>query len=59
MVQAKEYRSAFALFYHRLDSTLYHQLGAYQLVIELLNGFFIQEDNLISMVIAAKDGKER
>lgn len=46
-VQAKEYSKAFALFYNYLASTLYHRLGAYQLVIELLQGFLIREDTLV------------
>ena len=44
MLQAGNFQQAFPLFYNRLASLLYHRLGAYQLVIELLQGFFSSED---------------
>lgn len=46
-VRAQKYHQAFTLFYTYLASALYHRLGAYQFVIELLQGFFDQEDVLV------------
>jgi tetratricopeptide (TPR) repeat protein len=40
LTHAKQFEKAFGVYYHHLASLLYHQLGAYQIVIELLQAFF-------------------
>jgi transcriptional regulator with XRE-family HTH domain/tetratricopeptide (TPR) repeat protein len=36
---AKQFERAFSIYYHHLASLLYHRLGAYQTIIELLQAF--------------------
>lgn len=39
MIRAKQFKEALGIYYNHLASLLYHRLGAYQTVIELLQGF--------------------
>jgi len=48
MIHANQFEKAFGIYYHHLASLLYHHLGAYQLVIELLQAFSLHnEDSLL------------
>jgi tetratricopeptide (TPR) repeat protein/transcriptional regulator with XRE-family HTH domain len=40
LIRAKQFEQAFGVYYHHLAGLLYHHLGAYQIVIELLQAFF-------------------
>jgi len=44
MIHAKQFKRALGIYYNHLASLLYHRLGAYQTVIELLQGFFEDDE---------------
>ncbi len=44
MIRAKQFKRALGIYYNHLASLLYHRLGAYQTVIELLQGFFEDQE---------------
>ncbi len=46
LIQAKQLEKAFGIYYNHLASQLYHRLGTYQIVIELLQAFSLDEDSL-------------
>jgi transcriptional regulator with XRE-family HTH domain len=46
LVLARDFEKAFRLYYHHLAVPLYHQLNAYQIVIELLQSFFSNDEIL-------------
>lgn len=47
LIYAKQFEKAFGVYYHHLAGLLYHQLGAYQIVIELLQAFFPDNESAL------------
>ena len=45
LIHAKQFEKAFGVYYHYLAGFLYHQVGAYQIVIELLEAFFLDKES--------------
>jgi tetratricopeptide (TPR) repeat protein len=45
LIHAKQFEKAFGVYYHSLASFLYHQVGAYQIVIELLEAFSLDKES--------------
>jgi len=50
MIRAKQFKRALGIYYNHLASLLYHRLGAYQTVIELLQGFFEGDETSLSQL---------
>jgi tetratricopeptide (TPR) repeat protein len=45
LIRAEQFENAFGVYYHHLAGFLYHQRGAYQTVIELLEAFFLDRES--------------
>jgi tetratricopeptide (TPR) repeat protein len=45
LIRAEQFENAFGVYYHHLTGFLYHQKGAYQIVIELLEAFLLHNES--------------
>jgi tetratricopeptide (TPR) repeat protein/transcriptional regulator with XRE-family HTH domain len=50
MIHAKQLENAFGIYYKHLASQLYHRLGAYQVVIELLQAFISHNEESLPLL---------
>ncbi len=54
MIYAKQLENAFGIYYKHLASQLYHRLGAYQVVIELLQAFISHNEESLPLLDSQK-----
>ncbi len=54
MIHAQQLENAFGIYYKHLASQLYHRLGAYQVVIELLQAFISHNEESLSLLDSQK-----
>lgn len=54
MIYAQQFENAFGIYYKHLASQLYHRLGAYQAVIELLQAFLSHNEKSLPLVDSQK-----
>jgi tetratricopeptide (TPR) repeat protein/transcriptional regulator with XRE-family HTH domain len=54
MIHAKQLENAFGIYYKHLASQLYHRLGAYQVVIELLQAFISRNEESFPLLDSQK-----